>query len=384
MRDGDGREQPAGDGGAARREIARMRDFVQDLRMEDLRDGVWFAKLLAFSLTQYVKEVDAGYFREKYPHLPADAVVQARIKMAARYASIEGGLSASAYTGAVAATVGTGGAASPLSVSGGVASFALDLTYTSQLQLRLAHDIAILYRVPLNLNDPDDLWKLIRIAFGIKAGELASGGALKAVPMVVRPLVRKIFSGTTLTAVKSLPLIGKYLLQRNLIKFAIPAVGVPLTAGGNYWVTRVAGEHAQNIFRNEARVIETASRLTRSTSDHEALLWALWLIIQADGKIHDNERLLLHHVTMNVREVSPSLRTLADLRDVVDLDEAIVISKLEKTTEDPSPVFDAAAVAAVIDGHLDRDEIVILKTLADRCGSQYDEGALRKRAKGWT
>ena len=104
------------DAGAVRRELARVKGLAHELSVEDLRQGAWFAKLLKFSLDRYVQEVNADYFRAKYPDLPPDAVVQERIEMAARYSSIEGGLSAGAYTGAVAATIGSGGGASPLTV----------------------------------------------------------------------------------------------------------------------------------------------------------------------------------------------------------------------------------------------------------------------------
>ena len=91
-------------------------------------------------------------------------------------------------------------------------------------------------------------------------------------------------------------MVGKYLLQRNLVKFAIPLVGVPLSTGANYWITRTAGVAARDIFRNEARVIEAARRTCSSVDDHEALLWVMWLVIAAEPRVADNERLLLHHV----------------------------------------------------------------------------------------
>lgn len=212
-----------------KREVARTREFVSNLSMDDLKSGDWFAKLLAFSLNQYVTQVDAAYFKEKYPNLPPDAVVDARIKMAANYAAIEGALSSSAYTGAVAATIGSGGGASPLTLPAGGASFVIDLSYTSYLQLRMTHDISVLYAVPLDLNDPDDTWKLVKLAFGIKAGEAAGGAVMKGLPAFVRPIVKKIFSGSTLAALKSLPVVGKHLLQRNIIKFTIPGVTIPVT-----------------------------------------------------------------------------------------------------------------------------------------------------------
>lgn len=379
-----GEEAAASDEAAVRREIARLRQFVQGLSVADLRNGDWFAQLLTFSLGQYAKEVDADYFRRKYPHLPPDAVAQARVRMAARYASIEGGLSATAYTGTVAATLGSGGSASSLTLPAGAVTFAVDLTYTSQLQLRLAHDIAVLYGVPLDIDDPDDLWRLIRIAFGIRAGEVGSNAALKAVPAVVRPLVKKVFSGSTLTAVKTLPVVGKHLLQRNLIKFAIPAVGVPLSAVGNYWLTKIAGEQATRIFRHEARIIEAAARLVAEVTDHDALLWVMWLVIQADGATDESEHSLLHHVTREIGELSPELAALTELRGVIDVVEENVWAKVAVSSANLERLYAAGALAAAVDGRISREEGVVLTTLADLCTATYDDGELRRLAKAWS
>ncbi|MFJ9856974.1 hypothetical protein ACIRVN_05675 [Streptomyces albogriseolus] len=110
----------------------------------------------------------------------------------------------------------------------------------------------------IDVYDPEDLWKLIRVAFTIKSGEAANKTVVKAVPMVVRPLVKKFYSGSVLTAGKALPVVGKHLLKRNVIKIGIPLVGVPLAVLLNRYTTLVAGRHARAVFRNEARIIELA------------------------------------------------------------------------------------------------------------------------------
>ncbi len=369
------------DEGAVRRELNRIRGFVRELSLDDLHQGAWFAKLLAFSLDQYVHTVDAAYFTQKYPHLPADAVVQALIKIAARNAGIEGGLSASAYTGVIAATIGSGGAASPLTLPAAGATFVVDLAFVSQLQLRLAYDISVLYRVPLDLHDPEDLWKLIRVAFAIKSGEVGRDLVAKGVPVFVRPIVKKIFSGGTLAAVKSLPVVGKYLLQRNLIKFAIPAVGVPLSVAINHWSTTMAGGYAARVFREEARIVEAARRMTASTVHHSELLWVLWLIIKSDALIHENERLLLKHVTALVADLDSELSALAGLKSTIDLDPATVWAMLASAHGDRTALYDAAVVAAGIDGKINVNELTNLRKLAEACGVPYDEAAIRRSVK---
>lgn len=310
-------------------------------------------------------------------------MVQARIDLAARHASIEGGLSAGAYTGLVAATLGSGGAASPLTLPGAGASFVVDLLYLSQLQLRLAYDIAVLYRVPLDLEDPEDLWKLIRVAFVIKSGEAGRSAIGKGVPALVRPVLQRIYGRGTLAAARSLPMVGKYLLQRNVVKFAIPAVGVPLSAGINYWSTRSAGAYARSVFRREAAIVEAARRMTEGTAHPAELLWVLWMVIKADGLVHENERLLLRQVTGLLRDPEIELVALTELEATVNLQRDKVWALLEAADGDLGPLYDAGAVAAAVDGKINVNEVAVLRRLAAYAGRTMDESELRARATAY-
>lgn len=157
--------------------------------------------------------------------MPADGIVEQQIKLAAKYAMIEGGITSSLYTGTIAATIGSLGGAS-------------------------------------------------------KAGEVARG-SIKLVPGVVRQVLKKYYSGPVLAAAKSLPFVGKHLLQRNIIKFGIPGVGIPLTILMNRYTTVVAGRHAKSLFRGEAEVIELADTLIRRTRRPRLMLWVAWLVINA-------------------------------------------------------------------------------------------------------
>ena len=366
-----------------RAELGRLQRLARGLRLDEVRDGTWFSRLLRHSLDAYADKVDAAWFQEKYPGLPADAVVSARIDLAARYASIEGGLSAGAYTGLVAATLGSGGGASPLTLPGAGASFVVDLLYVSQLQLRLAYDVAVLYRVPLDLEDPEDLWKLIRVAFVIKGGEATRGLVGKGVPALVRPVLQRVYRRGTLAAARSLPVVGKYLLQRNVVKFAIPAVGVPLSAAVNYWSTRSAGAYARTVFRREAAVVEAARRMTEGTPHPAELLWVLWMVIKADGLVHENERLLLKHVTGLLRDPESELTALTELAATVNLQRDKVWALLEAAAGDLGPLYDAGAVAAAVDGKINVNELAVLRRLAAYGGRVVDETALRAHATAY-
>jgi tellurite resistance protein len=366
--------------GKVRQELDRLRGLAQKISLEEVRQGEWFARLLKFSLDQYAHDVDADYFRELYPGLSADAMVQARIDQAARSGSIEGALTAGAYNGALAATLGSRGAASPVSLPAAGASFVLDLLFMSNLQLRLAYDIAVICGVPLDLDDPEDLWRLVRVAFVIEGRASRWEGLGKRAPSFIQPALLKIFNGDPAAAARSLPDMGRFLLQRHTVKFAIPGVGVPLSIAVNYWSASVAGNQAATVFRREARIMETADRITDRAVDHSELLWVLWLIVKADGIVHENERLLLKHVAALVGDLNSELSALAGLERTIDFDLKSTVSIPDFVSEDKEALYQAGAAAAAVDGSVDANELGRLKKVADHCSVPFDANAVRKLA----
>ncbi|HET6818328.1 MAG TPA: TerB family tellurite resistance protein [Mycobacteriales bacterium] len=350
---------------AVEHERAELREFVQGLSFDDIKSGGWFSQLLSRALSSYTDKVTWQYFQEKYEGVPVDAIADQRIKMAARYAAVEGGLSASAYTAAISATIGSGGGASPLTVPAGATTVLVDIAFVTQLQIRLAYDIAVLYRVPIDTSDPDDLWKLIRVAFTIKSGEAAREGVVKVVPVVVRPLIKRFYSGNVLNAAKALPVVGKSLLQRNVIKIGIPLVGVPLAVAVNRYSTMVAGRHAQAVFRNEARVIELAESLAQRSRHPQLMLWVAWLVIQADGKISDEEALLMRQLVRVVRDRHQVVDE--QLADVVDIDPADVWRRVDAEADELGDIIDMAERVAGVDGALNAGEKRVIAELQDRC-----------------
>ena len=360
-------EASAEDKEAVEKERELLAKFVQGLTMDDIRGGNWFAKLLTFSLATYQEKVNAEYFRDKYLRVPIDAVVDQRIKMASRYAAIEGGLSASAYTVAIAATIGSLGGASPIAVPAAISSLMVDVVYLSQLQLRLAYDISVLYRLRIDTSDPEDLWKLIRVAFVIKGGETVRQGVMKGVPVVVRPLVKRFVAGPTLAAVKSLPVIGKFLLQRNIIKIGIPLLGIPLAVLLNEWSTVVAGRHAKKVFRNEARIRETAERLVTCSKHPRLMLWVAWLVVVAEMKRSDDEALLMRDLIRLAHELHSV--DAEDLAQVVEIDPDDVWTRVRAEHGDFDDIIATAEVVAGIDGPVNKLEADLLDEIRRRCST---------------
>lgn len=375
-------QEPA-DKESVKADFERLKEQAKSYSMADVKSGDWFVSFLRYALDTYTKKVTPEYFRAQYPNLPRDAIVDRRIALAKRYAMIEGGLSAGAYTAAVAATIGTAGGASPLAAPAAVASFVADLLYTTRLQLHLAYDISVLYGYPIDMEDPEDLYDLVRIAFGVKAGEALRSTAGKLAPEAVRQGVKAVITGSRLVWLKALPVVGKYLLQRNIIKFAIPAVGVPLSMGLNYWSTGSVATVARQVYRDKAAIREKSGDIAGATEENPLLaLKAIWLVIWADKETSPEESWLLNDLTESMEKSQEGAGAVATFKDIVDLEPSEIYEELRRAgPEFRRAVYEAACVAAAADHKLQSEEKPVLKSLADACGVEFNEAALKKQAK---
>ncbi|MZD57337.1 hypothetical protein GTX07_26505 [Streptomyces sp. SID5606] len=178
-------------------------------------------------------------------------------------------------------------------------------------------------------------------------------------------MIKRFYSKAVLTAAKGLPFVGKFLLQRNVIKIGIPVVGVPLAVVLNRYTTLLAGRHAQVVFRNEARVIEVAENLSRSSRHPQLMLWVAWLVIRANRGISDDESLLMRHLVRLVREQHQVVDE--QLAHVVDVDPVEVWRRVEAASGDLSDILDAADRVAEVDGDVSPREKAVIAELRDRC-----------------
>jgi uncharacterized protein (DUF697 family) len=308
--------------------LAEMREFAATQDRQTLESGTWFQNFIKFALRTHAKNANAAFFKSKYPGLPPDAIAEVLITSAKRYAALEGGVSAAAYSAAIASTIGSLGGSSPLTIPAALAAFAVDLSFTTALQLRLAHDLAVIYGVPVDLEDPEDVWELVLVAFGVKAAELGREAVAKAAPEAVRVGVKAVLRGPVLESLKRLPLVGKYILQRRLIQFAIPLVGIPLNAGMNWWTTSSISKRAKAIYRDKASIHEAAEKVIADDVDSMLVLRTMWWIVQADGKVTDGEARLLRTTLTMVRESGADGTALAAFESMINIDAAGLLTTI--------------------------------------------------------
>jgi tellurite resistance protein len=124
----------------------------------------------------------------------------------------------------------------------------------------------------------------------------------------------------------------------------------------------------------------TAHRITARPVDHSELLWVLWLIVRADGVVHEDERLLLKHVAALVGDLNTELSALAGLDKTVDFDLRATVSIPDFVSEDKEALYQAGVAAAAVDGNADPNELSRLRKVADHCSVPFNADAVRRLA----
>ncbi len=374
-------DEPTGEDRANVEELlAEVREFAKGESAESLRSGDWFVRLIRFALESYSKNATAEFFKRKYPGLPADVVAESLIRTAKRYSALEGGASALTYSAAIAATIGSKGGASPLTVPAAVMAFAADMSFTTVLQLRLAHDLAMIYGSSIDLDDPQDVWDLVQVAVGVKASELAREAVAKAAPEGVRQGVKAIVRGPVLQFLKKLPIIGRYIFQRRVAQFAIPFFSVPLNAGMNWWTTSSIAKRAKIIYRDKAAIDETARRtMAEAEADPLLVLRVMYWIVQADEEVSDGEADLLRAAMRLVHDAGVDPDELRAFEEVVNLDEEALLAAVRAVgnLERRAAIYEAGCRTAGIDRDFAKQELAALRKLAEACGVEFHEIAVR-------
>jgi hypothetical protein len=366
----------------SRNTLEEIKTFFRNLLPEDLNNGAWFEKLLYLALCNYQNKVTAEYFQKEYTGLPSDAIVDQRIALAKKYSAISGGTASAAYTGAVAATIGTAGGASPVAIPAAITTIVVDLGYTSLLQLRLAYDISVLYGHPLDYEDPQDLTDLINLAFGIKAGETLNKGLQRLAPEFYRVFIKKTLTGSSLQSLKALPVVGKYLLKRTIIKAGIPVVGIGLGVGLNYYMTGQIGKRARTIFRRRAAIEEAVRDFPLDEVQNMRLLLDLiWLAIFADKEATRPEAWFLRAFITRIQEKG-SIPDLENYSKQVNFDKEKILNQLTICSiEERQTLFNAVCIAVVVDGISTDKELAFVREVAHRADVTLDETALRELVK---
>lgn len=352
-----------------------------------LRDGTWFNEFVHAMLSSYAEKIiKAGgveYFRKKYPGLTQDAIAEKLCTLAMHYAAIAGGV-----TGATASTAVLGGLTIPVIIAG----IGGEILYTTRLQVRLIYDLATVYGDPIDLNDPEQLYRAFMLAYGVSAVSANAGAvAAAAGPEVVRAQAFRFITGKTKiiqeTAKKILgPRIGGMITRKAILKVAVPVAGVAISSGWNYVSTKNMAETGRQEFKLEAQARQTAVDLCNeyelNPDDLPVIMQAVQAIINIDGSI-DPRELKVYQAIVKCLNVPDEV--LQEIEACVEINADAVEKQLStlKRVKLRKALAELLKLATAASGTIDPVELDLLNRFLSALGAKLDLDELQAQASSF-
>ncbi len=349
-----------------------------------LIDGTWFNEFLHVMLSSYsekiIKEGGVDYFHKKYPGLTQDAIAEKLCTLAERYAAIAGGV-----TGLTASTGVLGGFTIPVIIT----AIGGEILYTTRLQVRLIYDLATVYGDPIDVNDPEQLYRAFMLAYGVSAFSSNVGSvAVAAGPEVVRAQVYRLITGKTRViqdgAIKILgPRIGNLITRKAILKVAVPVAGVAISSGWNYVSTKNMAEVGLQEFKMEARAQQAAVDLCNdarlSSKDLPIIVQAVQSLITIDGSI-DPRELKVYQTIVKCLDVPRE--TLQEIESRVEINADLVEKQLRtiKTVKLRKVLADLLKLSAAASGTIAPAELVLLNRFLSALDVKVDLDELQAQA----
>lgn len=393
---------PSIDTAASKQEmLAQIRGEIEDLKamaaafgVERIRDGTWFNEFIRAMLDSYAERIIAGgginFFRKKYPGLTRDQIAEKLCELATRYAALAGGASGATASAAFAATIGTAGGASIIAVPAGLTAIAAEMLYTTRLQVRLVYDLSTIYGYPIDVDDPEDLYKAFCMAYGVAFTRAKAGAAVKAAaPELARAHMRGLIHGHTAAiqqvAIRLLgPRIGRQITQRAILRTAVPVVGVGISATWNYMSTNAIATAARYGLRAVGRlrdaVCDVAHVLRVQPEDAPLVLEAMHALITADGHFDQYEQEVF---TCVVRHLGLTPEQLVQVEQRVGITVNSVEQRLRAITDQElrETLATCLQLVAVADGAVVESELQLLRRFLVALEHNLDLEWLQAEAK---
>jgi len=365
-------------------ELEDLKKMAGAFGPDRLRDGTWFNGFVQAMLSSYAETIiKAGgveYFRKKYPGLTQDAIAEKLCTLAMRYAAVAGGV-----TGITASTGVLGGFTIPVII----AAIGGEILYTTRLQVRLIYDLSIVYGDPIDLNDPEQLYRAFMLAYGVSAVS-ANAGTVAAVAgaEVVRAQAYRFITGKTpiiqAAAIKVLgPRIGGMITRKAILKVAVPVAGVAISSSWNYVSTKGIAETGRHEFRSEARAqraaIDLCNEAELKSEDLPIIVQAVQALINIDGSIDPRELKVYQAITKCLNVPNEALQEI-EARVEINADTVEKQLRALKDVKLRNALADLLKLAAAASGTIAPAELDLLNRFLPALGAKLDLNELQAQA----
>ncbi len=359
------------------KELEEAKALAKSLDFEKVKNGEWFFALLKQVIKAYDRNARAAYFQKKYPGLPSDEIADILTSVTVRYATIAGAVTGVAASVDEIAALGSGGMTAALFVG----TIGAEMLYLSNIQMRLMLDMSVLYDLHLDPEDPEDILMIFGYALGVAPAEFIGKGLQVAARAGTKDIVKKVVTkGTREALLKFGKKLGFKILQRTVIKFAVPVASAAIGSGYNYVTTKSVGQIAKLHFKNRGKVTdELRAVVSRQNTYDLAVPAAAMFMAQIDGNVSPKEkelyRAMLSRMSFDEHTPADFQRLVSDEQSILDAVSQIEDVELRKT------LIELLTLMAIYDGSLVNEEREFLMNAAERLDVSLDIEQVEKRAK---
>lgn len=253
----------------------RLKETIKEIKelggWEAFKSGEWLLNLIRRSFRAYYFNANAEYFRRKYPRSTEEQIIKRLTSVAAKNAGLLGAVTGASVSAneivAIVAGAPTGGLNLPAQITIAGSALAAEAILLVRIQLQLIANIAKLLNVPLDPDDPEDVLLVLGLAVGGMGAEGIGKVGAKVAGHATKQFIRKKISGASLQALKRFASrLGLKILQRSIIKYAVPAASILVGGGWNYISTRAVSKVAIRHFHSTREERETSAAAVAASS----------------------------------------------------------------------------------------------------------------------
>ena len=360
-------------------ELDTAKQLAKSLNFDEVKSGEWFIGLLRKVIQTYDRNARATYFQKKYPGLPPDDIADILTTVTVRYATIAGAVAGAAATANQIAALSSAGMTAALFVG----SIGAEMLYLSQIQMRLVLDLSVVYDLQLDPEDPEDILMIFGYALGVTPTEMLGKGMQVAAGAATKGAVKKYISKGTLQAIQDFARrLGFKILQRTILKYAVPVASAAVGSSYNYVTTKSVGRIAKEHLKNRGKVTEELRVLVSRQHTYDlAFPAAVMYVAQVDGQFSAKEKEFYKAI---LSRMSFDEHTQAEFQKLTANEDNILeaIAKIEDE-EVRRSLMETLVLMTIYDGELAEKEREFLGSVAERLNVPLDIAEVEQRTQDY-
>jgi RNA polymerase subunit RPABC4/transcription elongation factor Spt4/uncharacterized tellurite resistance protein B-like protein len=360
-------------------ELDQAKQLAKSLDFEEVKSGEWFIHLLRKVIQTYDRNARATYFQQKYPGLPPDEIADILTSVTVRYATIAGAVAGAAATANQIAALGSAGMTAALFLG----SIGAEMLYLAQIQMRLVLDLSVVYDLQLDAEDPEDVLMIFGYALGVTPTEMLGKGLQVAAGASAKGAVKKYISKGTLEALQNFTRrLGFKILQRTILKYAVPVASAAVGSSYNFVTTRSVGRIAKAHLKNRGKVSDELRVLVSRQNTYDiAFPAAVMYVAQVDGHFSPKEKefykAMLSRMSFDEHTQAKFQKLFASEDHILD-----AIATFEDV-EVRRSLMETLILMAIYDGELAEKECEFLERVAARLNISLDMAEIERRTQDY-